>query len=115
MGEKPSWKNFFVALGIIIIIFSYPVIVWSTKLEKTITVTRMQRNAESDGGCYMIWTKEGEVFEDTDSYLFLKFNSSDVYGQMFEGKKYRVSISGWRWHWPTSYRNILKVIEKVQK
>ena len=62
----------------------YALFVKSTEETVTITVTDKERITEkdSDGGTsskYLIFT-DSETFENTDSTLFWKFNSSDVYG-----------------------------------
>jgi hypothetical protein len=58
---------------------------------------------------YLIWSKEGEVFENTDSWMFGKFNSSDLYGKLKIGQKYRVLVVGWRIPLYSMYRNIIEI------
>ncbi len=54
-----------------------------------------------------------EVFEDTDSYIYWKFNSADVYQQLraaqASNKPVRVKVYGWRTHIFSGYRDIIKV------
>lgn len=50
-----------------------------------------------------------EVFENTDSWLFLKFNSADFQNQLEVGKTYKVKIIGWRIPLLSTYRNIVKI------
>ncbi len=57
---------------------------------------------------YLVFT-ENETFENTDSTLFWKFNSSDVQGQLDRGKSYRVLVAGWRISFLSSYRNIIEI------
>jgi hypothetical protein len=49
------------------------------------------------------------VFRDEDTKWLLKFNSSNIYAQLQNGKRYRVKTVGWRWSMKSMYENILKV------
>lgn len=55
----------------------------------TVTVTEKQVKRYDDKDKYLIFTKAQDgstkVFENTDSLIELKFNSSDVYGKLQEG------------------------------
>lgn len=55
---------------------------------------------------YLIFA-EGETFENTDSWLALKFNSSDVYGYIQKGQTCDFQVTGFRIPFFSSYRNIL--------
>lgn len=57
---------------------------------------------------YLVFT-EGEVFENTDSFWALKFNSSDVQGQIGVGETCDFDVYGWRVPFFSWYRNILEV------
>lgn len=77
----------------------------------TFTVEDKERITESngDGGTtskYLIFTDK-ETFENTDTMLHGKFNSSDVYGRLKEGKSYTCKVYGWRIGFFSSYRNIV--------
>jgi hypothetical protein len=74
----------------------------------TITVTRTESISTGDSHKYLVFT-DGEVFQCTDSVAFMRFNSSDVYGQLAAGHKYRVRVAGWRIPILSSYRNIMDV------
>ena len=55
---------------------------------------------------YLIFT-DAETFENTDSWLALKFNSSDVYGSIQKGQTCDFQVTGFRIPFFSSYRNIL--------
>jgi hypothetical protein len=61
---------------------------------------------------FMIFTKrangEERVFIDTDSKLFLKFDSADIYAKMEVGKWYKVRTTGWRLKMFSKFENILR-------
>ena len=76
----------------------------------TATVTSKESVARGKGHKYLIFT-EGETFENTDSLAFWKFNSSDIYGRIKAGKRYRFKVRGWRVPMFSWYRNILDAEE----
>lgn len=55
---------------------------------------------------YLIFT-DAETFENTDSLLALKFNSSDVYGAIQIGTTCSFTVTGFRIPFFSMYRNIL--------
>jgi len=75
-----------------------------------VKVTGKERIVESNGdqttSKYLIFT-EGEVFENTDTLLKMKFNSSDLYGKIKDGQTCTFTVNGWRVQFLSMYRNIL--------
>lgn len=73
----------------------------------------ISRNSEGNTSArYMIWgeTEQGiEVFENTDSWLALKFNSADLYGRMAVGAVCDATVTGFRVPLLSWNRNILAV------
>jgi len=57
---------------------------------------------------YIVYTKQGP-FKVTDTWWYLHFKASNVYGEMNEGKKYDVKTFGMRIPFFTMYKNIIKV------
>lgn len=55
---------------------------------------------------YLIFT-ENEVFENTDSLIALKFNSSDVYNHIKPGYTCNLEVTGVRVPFLSMYRNII--------
>lgn len=88
---------------------------YGTEDEVTFTVTDKERIVESNGETtssrYLIFTN-GEVFENTDSLLRLKFNSADIQGQLREGDTYDATVYGWRVPFLSMNRNIVDVRPK---
>ena len=75
----------------------------------TFTVTEKERIMDRDGSGsrYLIWS-ENETFENIDSLVKGKFNSSDLYGKLKVGETYTCEVYGWRNGFFSSYRNIVK-------
>ncbi|MBS3090283.1 DUF1523 domain-containing protein [Candidatus Pacearchaeota archaeon] len=80
---------------------------------ETVTATVKDKEVKryKDKDKYLIFTDKG-VFEDTDSWVELKFNSSDLYGKLERGKSYNLGVYGWRIPFLSKYRNITKIKEK---
>lgn len=60
---------------------------------------------------YLIHAREG-TFENTDSLFVGKFDSSDIYAEIKEGRAYTAHVRGWRNHTLSTYENIISVKEK---
>lgn len=81
---------------------------------KTVTFVVQDKQApvkcDSDGtNChshYLIFTNKG-VYEDTDSFWFFKFRSSDLYGQLQRGHRYTCKVYGFRIGFTSTYPNII--------
>ena len=80
------------------------IIITVTRKERIVSVDRNRRSK------YLVWT-DSETFECSDSILFLKFNSSDIYGKLKIGHKYKVLVAGWRIPIFSMYRNIITIEE----
>ena len=80
---------------------------------ETITVKKLEQVKKSDTGKYLVFTERGEVFEITDTVMFGRWDSSDLYGRMEPGKTYKVRAAGWRVSFFSLYRNIITADEVV--
>ena len=81
--------------------------------EYTVTVTGKERINKDDDSKYLIFGEDKDgvvrVFENTDTTLRLKFNSSDIYGKIKEGETYTFVVTGVRIPVFDEYENIIKV------
>lgn len=77
-----------------------------------IKVLDKERLVESSGdditSRYIVYTDIG-VFENTDSYVFSKYNSSDIQGKLRFDSVYSVNVAGWRDEFWSSYPNIINI------
>lgn len=79
--------------------------------EVTATVEDKERVCSGSNDCkYLIFTDEG-TFENTDTLLQGKFDSSDVYGRIKVGETYTFEVAGFRQGFLSMYPNILSVSE----
>lgn len=107
------WTVLFVIL-IGLAIFSpviYYVLWTGSRTELTITVQEKERVNYGDDSRYLVWSTENRVFQVTDSWFAFKFDASNRYGQLQEGKTYNIVINGWRVHFFSWYPNILEIEE----
>jgi len=93
----------------LIYIAKTPIFYYSTIDNKIITVKQADRIVTTDmtSSKYLVWDQEGNTYENTDTVWFLKWNSSDVQGQMLQGKKVNIKTSGIRFTWLSWYPNII--------
>lgn len=97
-------KKVIFIIGFLLLISCYLYIIYSSVDYKTIHINDKER-IEGD---YLIYT-EDEVFKNTDSLLFMKFDSSDVYNKLKIDGRYRVKVYGFRIPFFSMYRNIVKI------
>lgn len=95
-----------VALALLVIL---PIAVYRSSLETvTIKVKKTERdNSSSDR--YLVYAEDGKVYEIADSLCFLRYDSSNIYGELTEGKEYRCEVAGWRIPFFSAYPNIIGV------
>lgn len=79
----------------------------------TITVQEKYVKNLKGLGKYMIIDTNNNTYEITDLIFKRKFNSSDLYAKLKEGKTYEVEITGSRIEWLSCYKNI-NAIKEVQ-
>lgn len=77
---------------------------------KDVTATVTDKVVKNDGNSstYLIFTDKG-VFENSDSLVNGKWDSSDVYSEIKKGKTYVFHVRGIRNHFLSWYPNILSV------
>jgi hypothetical protein len=64
---------------------------------------------------YLVFTDK-EVYQNRDDWFYLKFHSSDIYGYLKRGEKYKISVTGWRMELFSKYQNIIsaqRVVDHV--
>lgn len=99
-----------ITIGIVIIVFVVivPLFIKSTDEIVIVKIIDKERVTKQNSSKYLIYT-EDEVFENTDTILFLKFNSSDVYSKLDKDKEYELLVYGWRIPLISWYRNIVEI------
>jgi len=107
-------KKFLIIFTLAILIFGYPALKYSTTETIEITIKDKERITTGSGedieSKYLVYTTD-EVFENTDTWLFMKFGSSDVQNDLTVGKTFKVKVCGWRLPFFSAYRNIISIQE----
>lgn len=103
----------FGALFALVVMFIIGFAIFEHSNTKTVTFTvqdkAIKTNCNNNGNCssdYLIYTNKG-VYKDTDSFWFLKFRSSDLYGNLHRGKTYTCKVYGFRVGLTSTYPNII--------
>lgn len=112
-----SLLGYLTAIALVVIaVIAVPVINFSNDHTYTVTITDKERvtTQVAEGQIdskYLIYGEDENgktyVFEDTDTLFRGKFNSSDVYGALKEGKTYELTVIGFRIHILNWYENII--------
>lgn len=85
--------------------------IWLSSCESVTTTIHSKENVvDRSASKYLIFTKD-EVFENADSYMVGKFNSSDFYNKLNAGDTKALRVCGWRVPFLSWYRNIIEVKE----
>lgn len=97
---------------ILILIFGYPVSYYlSTETIET-RVSDKERITTGSGedmeSKFLVYG-EDEVFENTDSWLFFKFDSADVQNEIELDNTNKLRVAGWRVPFFSWYRNVISV------
>ena len=118
--NKPFYKRTkfkVVTTGIILFLLTCTALyaTWPHWLRGTyrVTVTDKQRATQGNSSMYLVFTKDAKgkvrVFKNVDSKFELKWNSSDIQGELEVGKTYDIKAYGIRFGFTSSYENIIKV------
>lgn len=105
-AELLGWLIFLAAFFLIVLaspIAHFATIEWT----KPTVVLEKERVNTKDESKYIIFT-ESEVFENTDSFLSLKWDSSDLYRDIKVGESCSFKVTGFRVPFLSWYRNILE-------
>lgn len=110
-------KNKLIGVFVIFIIVGIIVksgIISNTQETVTATVSKTERvtygSGETIEHIYLVYTDK-ETFKCTDELFVGKFNSSDIYGSLKEGHRYKFEVYGFRIGYTSSYRNIISAQE----
>lgn len=69
-------------------------------------IIKTERVIDGNSSRYLIFAKQ-ETLQNTDTWLALKFNSSDIYGKISVGQNCTFKVTGFRIPFFSWYRNIL--------
>lgn len=101
-----------IVLVVLILIFGYPVSYYLSSETIETQISDKERITTGKGdeikSKFLVYG-EDEVFENTDSWLFLKFDSADIQNELELGKVNKIKVAGWRVPFFSWYRNVVSV------
>lgn len=101
-----------IAVGIIWICFQFE---YGNEKEIICTIEDkwIKRSNEDEGDIYLVSCDE-QVYKVSDLLFKGKFDSSNIYAKLKIGKKYKLTVTGYRFGWISSYQNIndFKLVEE---
>ena len=104
-------KVLYIVIGFCLL-FGYSIAYYSSSEYVEITIQDKERittgSGENISSKFIVYS-ENEVFENTDSWLFFKFKSSDIQNNLKIDETYTVKVSGWRIPFFSMYRNIILI------
>lgn len=105
-------KYAFYAILAVIILFGYSSSYYMSSEVIEVKIKDKERATTGSGeniSSKFIVYSENEVFENTDSWLFMKFDSSDIQNDLSIGETYKIKVAGWRVPFFSWYRNIVAI------
>jgi len=79
--------------------------------EETITIDEKWVKYKGNDAKYLISSEDEQVFQITDSIIKWRWDSSNLYARLDEGKTYEIKTQGFRFPLFSDYKNILEVEE----
>lgn len=99
-----------VAIVIVAILLIIPIAERASETTVTFTVEDKAIKRYDEDDKYLVYTDNG-TYEITDSLVYLRWDSSDLYGKIKVGETYEAKVYGWRIPIVSSYKNIVSVTE----
>lgn len=113
MEKRTSVRGWFLAIVVIGVLFLgiNGCYVYGTGGSATVTVERLTNKITNQTDTYLVFTDKG-VYQVSDSWLRGQVRSSDLWGSLKEGKRYRIDYFGWRVPLFSWYPTIYDVVEE---
>lgn len=104
-----------IGIAVLLVVVGLATISYAKKETVTFTVTGKESVSKSDsegnsGHEYRVYTSEG-TFKVTDSIIYPRFDSADLYGSLREDVTYECEVYGWRNGFLSQFQNILECNE----
>jgi hypothetical protein len=96
-----------IAVVLLAVLAYFTVPYWTHKTKEIQVVNSMVKSAGQESK-YLVYTTDG-VFENTDTWYYFKFDSSDVQAKVLQGGKFKVNYYGFRVPFLSKYPNITSV------
>jgi hypothetical protein len=107
-ARKSDYAIVYGAILIALLGVAYLTTNWWTHDTERVTVTGTIVKTYGHHQKYLVFTSAG-VFENTDTWSYLKFDSSDLQGELMQGGTFDISYYGFRVPFFSKYPNITYV------
>lgn len=110
MNKKGAW-GVLVILVVVVIIFGGVIYQLSYSLSRgteTITIKEKWVKYHNNDAKYLVSSTQNEVYQITDSLLYWRWNSSDLYAYLEPGMVCQIQYQGFRFPFFSDYKNIIK-------
>ena len=101
--------KFYAVIAALVILFYMTLPYWSYK-ESTVNITgyavKQYQHGDTLVSKYIVLTDHG-AFENTDTWYYFKFNSSDLQAAMSQPGQYKIGYYGFRVPFFSGYQNII--------
>ena len=104
--------KFLLLIATIMFVVIIPISVYNAIVvgEYSVMISGRERQCDTGGECYyVVFGRDGEVFENKDSLLRMKFDSATIQAKLLEGRRYKIRASGFRIPFFSAKPNILSV------
>jgi hypothetical protein len=113
--DRP-WVSSLLILLIFVLITMGPWACYQHGTQSTdeVTIRKAESQRGESGTSYLIYTEDDRTFAMNDAWSLGHFSSSDLYGKIVEGKRYKITYYGERIYFMSLYPNIIKAKEIKQ-
>jgi hypothetical protein len=102
----------FVGILLLVSIVAYPVALFGSEQQQEITIDEKWTKQHGNGNMkYLVSDTDGNVYSIDDCHLYLRWDASNRYANIDEGKTYDVVLIGWRVPILSWYQNIIEIAE----
>lgn len=97
-------------IAVVGLYFLYLIIDIAIQLATKTVVVDIITDKERHDGFYIVYG-DNKVYKNVDTWVYSKFNSSDIQRRLKKGKSYNLTICGFRFPIFSDYQNIIKIEE----
>lgn len=96
---------------LVVALLAYPLALYASEQQCEITIKEKWTKTHDNEMKYLVSDIDGNVYCIEDSSVFLKWDASNRYAALDEGKIYSVTLVGWRVPMLSMYQNIVEIEE----
>jgi len=108
--NKKGFGGFIIIIFVVLMVaaLAYNIAYAFTTGFETITIKDKWVKYQNEDAKYLVSSTNGQVFQITDTFVKMRFDSSNLYANLDKGKTYAINTQGWRLGFLSNYKNILE-------